>query len=403
MKSSSRVASLSTSVTLKLNEKAVALAEEGNKVYNLTAGQLPYKPDTQLVDEIKSQVAPLKSYQYSPVRGYNNLREKIKTHVQNTRKISFDNSNCEFDSIISNGGKHSFYMLMGAILDPEDEVILLSPYWLSYPQMIKLWGGKPVTVNSYAKNEFVPSIEDIKNAITDKTKAIVINSPNNPCGIHYSPDWMKQLAQVLTNTNCWIISDEIYFHLRYREKIPTYFYQYESKLLERTFILDGISKSLSCTGLRIGYCIGPKEIINGMSKLQAQTSSGANSLIQRALTKYDWKNIDEFLKPIMQYISTNAEVLETKLEERNMGEVNYNCDSAFYFLIDLALTPYFKKNNLHKNDDHAPKIADEILEQTGVAVVPTGDFGYPNGIRLSLVSQEDNFSEAIDRLLDFLS
>ena len=211
-RNSKRSNHLTESITLKLNAKASALASEGKEIFNLTAGQLPFKPHQQLTDLIQAQGQFLKSYHYSPVPGFPELRQKFKNHISETRKINLDNHEC----IISNGGKHSLSVLFSTIIDPGDEVILFAPYWVSYPHMISLCDGVMKTVDSELYNNFTPTIDDIEKQITDKTKAIILNSPSNPAGIHLEDNWMRDFAKLLEKyPNILVISDEIYFHLNY--------------------------------------------------------------------------------------------------------------------------------------------------------------------------------------------
>ncbi len=399
MQFSQKVLAISESITLKLNEKAVALSEQGENVYNLTAGQLPFKPDQMFIDYMENELIHLKSFQYSPVSGFNKLREQIIEHVERTRSIKLSQT----DAIVSNGGKHSLFTLLSTILDVEDEVVLLSPYWLSYPEMVSLLGAKNVIVEGKRENGFAAELSEIEKCITDKTKAIIINSPSNPAGVFYSPEWMKGFAELAKKyPNVWLISDEIYFHLAYGAEKPTYFYQFAPELLSRTAILDGLSKALSCTGLRIGYCVGPKELIGRMSKFQAHTASGANSLVQKAMMKYPLEQVDRFLEPVLLHLSENVQILHDKFKEYGLEELSYECNSAFYYLIDLTKTTYFK-NNFNEQRDFSSQIAEAMLDKIRVAVVPTSSFGAPNAVRISLVLPVPEFTAAVERLCKFLS
>ncbi len=400
MNISSRVKSIPSSITLKLNEKAVSLAKEGKKIYNLTAGQLPFKPAQGFIDQIISNTENLKSYQYAPVAGFPGLRKQIVDHTIETRKISFEEQNIKVDCILSNGGKHSLSNTIRALVDHGDEVILLAPYWISYPEIIKISGAIPVIVESRKENSFMPSIDDIAAAITSKTKVIIVNSPNNPTGLHYSESWMKEFAAFLKkNPKLTVISDEIYFHLTYAGEKRTYFYQHDPSLLKQTVILDGISKSFSCTGLRLGYAVGPKDLISAMSRLQAQTASGANSLIQLALQEYGFDKINDFLGPVRSLLQDNAKIIEDKFKAAGLDSTWYRSCSAFYFMVDFTTCPSLDT----KNGDMAVKICEDLLEKTGVAGVPTTAFGFPNAVRISLVLATPQFSEAIDHLIGFLT
>ena len=172
MELSSRVKAMSESVTLKLNTKAMELAESGKQVYNLTAGQLPFRPPQDFVESIRAELDFLRSYQYSPISGFIDLRKKIIEHTEQTRGINFSALDEPFDCVISNGAKHSISNILGAIINPGDEVIIIAPYWISYPEMIKFCHGVPVIVSSSIFDVFTPPLQEIKKAITKKTKAI---------------------------------------------------------------------------------------------------------------------------------------------------------------------------------------------------------------------------------------
>lgn len=401
---SSRVSNISESVTLKLNAQAQALSDQGVRVYNLTAGQLPFRPMSEFSEALRHQLDFLKSYQYSPVAGFADTRQKIKSYVSSSRGLEaalFDN----FDVLISNGGKHSLSVIFDTLLDADDEVILLTPYWVSYTEMIKLAGARPVIVDSTFFDNYQPRVEDIEAAITPKTRAIVVNSPNNPSGNHYSEAWMKEFAALLSkHTHVNVISDEIYYELSYFDPKPTYFYQYDKSLLERTVIVSGISKILACTGLRLGFAVAPKGFIKACATLQGQTASGASSLVQRALGEFDFDQIEHFLSPVKKHLQINAEILRESFRKVGLGKSWYQTVSAFYALIDFSQTPVIEKYRKDVKDtgDYSAKICSDLLEQRGVAIVPSTDFGLPNAARISLVLPKDDFSSALELLMNFL-
>ncbi len=399
-----RVNEISDSVTLRLNDQAVKMAEEGKTVYNLTTGQLASKPDFDFIDSIKSELNFLKSYQYSPVAGFVDLREKLISYIFEDRHVSKEHF-ANLDCVISNGGKHNLFHVLLTLVDPGDEVIVISPFWISYPEMIKLCGGKAVYVDTRSFDAFTPSLEAIKKSITPKTKAIIINSPNNPAGIHYSDEWMKGFAELMIqNENVTMISDEIYFELSYFDPAPTYFYNHRPELLSRTVISSGISKCLASTGLRIGYCIAPKKLCSAISKLQSHTASGASSLIQRALASYEFKLIPDYLRPIKNQLRVNAGIVREVLRSRDVARCWYQPLSAFYFMLDLSLTPVFDKyvENKQDHNDYSMKICEDILNKCGVALVPGTAFGFPNSARISMVLEKTPFQIAMEKVADFL-
>lgn len=406
MELSSRVKGIAESVTLKLNSKAMELTESGKQVYNLTAGQLPFRPPQSFIDAIRSELDFLKSYQYSPISGFTDLRKKIIAHIESTRGINFASLDEPFDCVVSNGAKHAISNILGALIDPGDEVIIISPYWISYPEMIKFCRGIPIEVKSSIFDVFTPPLSEIKKAISPKTKAIIINSPNNPAGIHYSDEWMQDFAELLLeHPYVNVISDEIYFEVCYYDPKPTYFYQKKPELLKRTIIVDGISKAFASTGLRIGYCVGPKNLCKAIENLQGQLTSSANSLIQRAMMDYDFSSSAQFLIPVKNHLRDNATVIREKLLAAHLMKCWYQPVSAFYFMIDFSQTPVFERYSKNRKDktDYSVQICEDMLNEMGVVIVPGTDFGMPNSARISLVLHKEAFSEAMDKIVQFLN
>ena len=340
---SDRVASARESITLKLNAKAEELKAKGEQIDNLTAGQLPFPPDERLSEGIVRQLKELKSFQYSPVPGFPALRKKAMKYVEDTRGITLDGES--FDCVVSTGAKQSLFNLIAAIVDPGDEVIILSPYWVSYPEIIRYWQGKPVAVGTSEGNLAEgPAIADIARAITSKTKAIMLNTPGNPSGVYYRDEWMKEFAQLMVDhPQVQIISDEIYSQLYYIGDGPKFPYHFRPELLERTFIVDGISKSMACTGLRIGFSLGNKRVMGAMAKVQGQSTSGACSLVQKALMEYDFAGIQDYLTPIKKHLHANSAVVKEKLEQYGLGSAWYQINGAFYFFMSFAGHPILEK------------------------------------------------------------
>lgn len=399
---SSRVKGIHDSITMKLNEKAIQLTDEGKVIYNLSGGQLPIKPTHEFIEKIHHQLNFLKSYQYSPSAGFPALRKKLIKHFISSRRLPAELFENEWDCIVSNGSKHTLYNALGALIDPGDEVILLAPYWVSYPEMVKFWGGTPTVVKSNVFDAFVPAIDDIRKAMTPRTKVIIVNSPNNPAGVHYSEAWMREFAEFMReHPDLIVISDEVYSDISYFDPKPSYFYQVDNELLKRTIIVHAISKTLAATGLRLGWAIAGSNVINAMSRIQGQTTSGPNSLMQRALLDFDFQFLEGFLVPVKNHIRTNAAALREKFREANLGHCWYQSTSAFYFMIDFSRTPMFKR--FEADQDHSYLIADELVNNEGITVVPGSDFGIPNTARISLVIEEVPFLEAIMKIVRYLN
>lgn len=401
---SSRVKDTKASVTLKVNEKINKMAQSGKHVYNMTSGQLPFKPSSEFISTISKQLNFLKSYQYSPIAGLSELREKFIGYVERKRGLDLSECEPEMDCIVSNGSKHSLYNLFGALINPGDEVILLTPFWVSYPEIIKFWGGVPVVVKSHAFDAYTPPIEEIEKVISPRTKAIIINSPNNPAGIHYTDDWMRDFSEFLKrHKDLMAISDELYSELYYFDPKPTYFYQHDTSLLSQTVIIDGISKSFASTGLRIGFCIADARLTKAMAKIQSQTTSGPNSLIQRALVDFNFELLDNYFDPVKEQLRECAQIIRLGFRDANLSNCYYQTNSGFYYLLDFSRMPFFKKLNSDSEEDFSKKIVEDILDKTGVALVPGSAFGYPNSARMSMTLEIAPFKEAIGKLIKYIS
>lgn len=404
MRLSDRIIGANESVTLKVNERVAKIAMSGRHVYNMTAGQLPFKPSPEFIHTLERQLNFLKSYQYSPNAGFEKLRRKLIENTRKRRGADLAGSGTEFDCVISNGSKHTIYNILGCLVNPGDEVALLTPYWVSYPEMVKFWEGKPVAVRSHTFDAYTPPVEEIDKAIGKKTKAVIVNSPNNPAGIHYSDEWMKAFGEMmLKHPDVVIISDELYSEIAYFDPKPTYFYQHEPSLLGRTVIVDGISKTFACTGLRLGYAIGDKELTAAMAKLQSQTTSGPNSLVQRALIDFDFDLLENFFDPVKQQLRTCAQIVRERFRDHGLSHCWYQTTSAFYHLLDFSKMPFFEQYAVGEGEDKSVEIVQDILEHTGVALVPGAAFGHPNSARMSMTIEVAPFEEGMERLVSHMA
>ena len=405
MQIAQRITQLQESITLQLNTKAQQLQAQGQEIFNLTAGQLPIFPPVEFRQALAAHTEHLKSFQYSPVAGVGELRKRIIQHFERTHGVSLASTEEEFDCLISNGGKQIIFNALMCLLNPGDKVLLLAPYWISYPEMVRLLGGESIIVASDFAGGLIPDVKAVQAALEKHhPKVLIINSPSNPAGRMYPDAWMKDLATILAqHPGLTILSDEIYFDLNYGGAWPSYFYQKDPKLLKQTLICSGISKNLASTGLRIGHCIAPKPLIAAMAKLQGQSTSGANSLVQYSLLEYDLSKSEEFLQPILGRLKTNLNYLQRSLQKANLAACCYPADSAFYYMLNFAATPAFAAYAHSAQDDVSTKICEELLAKTGAVLVPGTGFGLPNSARLALVLDPADFMVAVDRIIKFLN
>ncbi|MCB9062691.1 MAG: aminotransferase class I/II-fold pyridoxal phosphate-dependent enzyme [Halobacteriovoraceae bacterium] len=403
---SSRVRQIEDSHSRYLHQKASYLKSQGRYIYNLAHGELNIKPPIELLNNIKTHTNFLASFLYSDPQGQIALREKILHEFQNSRGVSLDGLENEFDCLISNGARHALSNMLGTILDPGDEVIIIRPYWSAYPQIVNFCRGVPVFVSSSVYDFYHPCIDDIEKVISMKTKAIIINSPNNPSGIHYSEGWMEEFAALMEkNPEIFIISDEIYSEMIYFDPAPTYFYQTSPNLLNRSIIISGISKTMAAAGLRIGHAICQRNLAKAAAKIQEQTTSGANSLIQRALVDYDFSKLRAYLSPIRQMLRQNSRILQRLFRDFNFSQVWYQTCSCYFFLIDFSKLPIIEKfrNPESNQTDYSVEICENILSEIGVAIGPGTDFGVENSGRISLILDEKHFEDALKKLLGYIT
>jgi aspartate aminotransferase len=408
--SSKRVNSIKESITLKLNQDAQRLKDKGTQTYNLTAGQLPFKPDLSFINSIKNQLNFLQSYQYSPTEGFGQLHKNLFSYLKIKYNFDFKKFSNEgefnYSLFVSSGAKQALFNFIGVTIEQGDEVIILAPYWLSYPAMVKIWGGKPVVISRDMFDSYIPDLNEVEKAITSKTKLIIINSPNNPTGIYYPKKWMQRFADLMIdNPNIKCLSDEIYRDLYYFDPKPTYHYEIKPELFHRTMIVNGISKSFACTGLRMGFGLAEESIVKNVLKLQSHSASGSNSLIQRALINYDFENVKDFLLDVNNHLRRNANILQEVFRDSKLAKCWYQINSAYYFLIDFSYTNIFKVlKKKHKNEeDLSSLICSKLLDDKGVILVPGSDFGAPNCARISIILEHESFKEAMIKLTEFLN
>ena len=401
MRLSARALGVSESLTLAANAKAERLAREGRRIDNLTAGQLPFPPPPEFADLLREEAGSPESHRYSPAAGFPELRGKLLDHAARVRGAPLREEG--FGCVVTAGAKQAVFNALAALVDPGDEVLLLAPHWLSYPEMARLCGGVPRVAGPSAGGSWAPAPEAVGEAMTDRTRVLVVNSPNNPAGVHHGAGWMDGLARVLDGRpGVWIVSDEIYLHLSFAGPAPARFYQGRPGLLRRTVIVDGVSKCLGATGLRLGWALAPGALAEAMARIQGQTTSGPSSLVQRALMRLDLdESVPRYLGPVKERLRENAAALRGALEESGLGSLWYEPASAFYWLLDFDRTPRF--GGLGGGADRSLAVADALLEECGAAVVPGAPFGAPGAVRISLVAGRDAFREACGRIAAFLA
>ncbi|GAA0297353.1 aspartate aminotransferase [Gracilibacillus halotolerans] len=384
-----RVQTLTPSTTLAITAKAKELKQAGHDVIGLGAGE----PDFNTPDHILN-AASKSMYdgftKYTPSGGTLELKKAIQAKMRQDQGLTYDMG----EIIVTIGAKHALYTLFQVLLDKGDEVIVPAPFWVSYPEQIKLAEGNPVIVNAKEENDFKLTPEDLKAAITEKTKAVIINSPSNPTGVMYEKEELKALGDICLENNILIVSDEIYEKLIYADTDHYSIAQLSDELKEQTVIINGVSKSHSMTGWRIGYALGNETIIKAMTNLASHSTSNPTSIAQVAAEAAYTGNQEEVEKMRVAF----SERLE-KLYDWITAIPGIECvkpKGAFY------LFPNVKKAATMNGFDSVDDWVAALLEEEKVALVPGSGFGAPDNVRLSYAISIEQLEEAAKRIRRFV-
>lgn len=390
---SDRLNRLAPSATLAMSQKSSEMKAQGIDVINMSVGE----PDFNTPDNIKeaAKKAIDENYsRYSPVPGYPDLRKAIVAKLKNENNLDYTAN----EVIVGTGGKQCVCNAVLALVNPGDEVIIPAPYWVSYPQMVKLAGGVPVTVSAGFEQDFKMTAEQLENAITDKTKMLILCSPSNPTGSVYSKEELASLAEVLRkHPDVFVLADEIYEHINYVGKHHSI--AQEPGLKEQVIIANGVSKAYAMTGWRIGFLAGPEWIIKGCNKLQGQYTSGTCSVSQKAAEAA--YTLDQSAVEEMRQAFERRRDLIVKLAKEVPGlEVNVP-QGAFYLF--PKCNSYFGKSNGEKTINNSTDFAMYLLEEAHVATVGGDAFGDPDCFRMSYATSDENIVEAIRRIKEALA
>lgn len=385
---SERLQRLAPSATLAMSQKSAEMKAQGIDVINLSVGEPDFNTPDHIKEAAKKAVDDNYS-RYSPVPGYPNLRQAIVNKLK--RENALDYSTAEI--LVSNGAKQSVCNTIMALINKGDEVIIPAPYWVSYPQMVKLAGGEPVIVEAGFEQNFKMTAQQLEAAITPKTRLIILCSPSNPTGSVYSKEELKRLADViLSHENLFVLADEIYEHINYVGKHES-IAQFEG-MKERSIIVNGVSKAYAMTGWRIGYIAAPEWIVKGCNKLQGQYTSGPCSVSQMAaLAAYE---TDQRCVEEMRQAFERRRNLIVKLAKEIDGlEVN-EPHGAFYLFPKCS--NFFGKTDGNTTVNTSTDLALYLLEKAHVATVGGDAFGDPQCFRMSYATSDENIVEAMSRI-----
>ena len=389
---SDRINHVAPSATLAVDSKAKAMKAAGIDVIGFGAGEPNFATPAPIVDAAAAAVRDPKNYRYTPTPGLPELREAIAKKTLRDSGYEVDPSQV----IVTNGGKQAVYESFQILLDEGDEVIIPSPFWTSYPEAVKLAGGVPVEVFAGADRGFEPSIEAIEAARTERTKAIIVNTPNNPTGAVWKPETVKAIAEWAIEHHVWVISDEIYEHLNYDGAKTTYIGAAVPEVRDQLLVLNGVAKTYAMPGWRVGWMIAPPEVAKAASKLQGHMTSNVNNIAQRAAIQAVSGSLDAVYE-MREAFDARRKAIVSALNDIE----GVNCPTptgAFYAFADITalLGKPLGPNGTVSNT--SSEFAAALLDEGHVAAVPGEAFGAPGYLRFSYALADDQLAEGMRRM-----
>ncbi len=389
-----RIRTISPSQTLAISAKAKAMKAEGEYVVNFGVGE-PDFPTPEHIVEAGIEALKAGKTKYTPSSGLMELRKAICEKFARDNGLTYEPSQI----IVSNGAKHSIFNVCYALVDEGDEVIIPTPYWLTYPEVVKTCGGVPVYVEGRKENKFKITPEQLEAAITLKTKLMIFNSPCNPTGAVYSEAEVRALAAVCEKSGIYVLSDEIYERLVYTDVRPFSMAKVSDAMYEHTITVNGVSKTYSMTGWRIGYLAAPKAIAKAIDSFQSHATSNACSIAQYATIKA-LNSPESCVEEMVSRFAERRAAALARIERMN-GVYCIVPDGAFYIM--LVVSGAFGKKLNGRTIETAADFADALLDEKKVAVVPGGPFGADDCVRLSYSLSMEDMLEGLDRIDAFLS
>ena len=390
---SKKAAAVKPSSTLAITAKAKELKAQGKDVVGFGAGE----PDFNTPENIcEAAIKAIKDgfTKYTPASGTNELKAAISKKFKEFNGLDYDTDQI----VISNGGKHSLTNIFTALINPGDEVIIPAPFWLSYPEIVKLAGGVPVIVTTTKEQNFKLTAEDLAAAVTDKTKALVLNTPNNPTGMLYTEEELRAIAKVAVEKDFYVVADEMYEMLVYGEQKHISIASLGKDIYDRTITCSGLAKSYAMTGWRIGYTGSSKEIAKMMGSVQSHQTSNPNSIAQKAA-------VEALTGP-----QDSVKKMHAEFDKRRKYMYKRICDmdlldalepmGAFYVFVDgsAVLGKSYKGTKI----ESVPQMADILINEYNTAIVPCADFGFPDCFRLSYAISIEQIEKGLDRIESFI-
>ncbi len=391
---SARVCQLSPSPTLAITAKAASMRAKGLDVISFGAGE----PDFDTPGHIKKaaiQAIDNGFTKYTPVGGIEELKDAIIEKFKRDNGLHYERQQI----LVSCGGKHALYNLAQALFDTADEVIIPAPYWVSYPPIAELAGATPVIVKTSEEEGFKISPDHLREVITARTKALILNSPCNPTGAAYEREELEALAEIILEKQIYVISDEIYEKIVFDDFRFTSIASLDKAIAERTIIVHGVSKTYAMTGWRIGYTAGPAELIKAMTSLQSQSTSNPTSIAQKAAVEA-LSGPQQPVREMVQVFHERRDLIVNRLNAVE-GISCFNPQGAFYVFPNLST--WLGRTHEGRNLSNSLDLADYLLTKANVALVPGASFGAEGYERLSFATSTENIEKGLSRIEEALS
>jgi len=393
MRLSERGLQVKESSTLAITAKAKKMASEGIDLAAFTAGEPDFDTPQHIRDEAIRAIN-IGFTRYTPSSGTLELRKAICAKLKNDNGLNYEPGQI----VVSNGAKHSLTNAFMAILNEGEEVIIPAPYWLSYPEMVHIAGGKPVVLNAGKENGFKVTKKDLESVYNEKTKALILNSPNNPTGAVYSEAELKEIADFVVEKDIFVIADEIYEELVYSGVKHVSIASFNEEIYKRAIVINGFSKGYAMTGWRLGYAAAPKDVADIMSNMQSHMTSNPNSITQMAAVVALTADQTSVKKMRVEFEKRRDYICE---RASKIPHLNFNRpDGAFYLYIDVS--GLYGKTVKDVAIDSAADVGAVLLSAYDTVVVPCADFGAPDHIRLSYAISMEEIEKGMDRFEKFV-
>ncbi|MFO7888144.1 MAG: pyridoxal phosphate-dependent aminotransferase [Eubacteriales bacterium] len=386
---SSRVGSMKPSATIEITSKIAELKKDGIEIIGFNIGEPDFDTPENIREKAKEGL-DLGHTRYTPAAGTIELREEIakKLYVENNLKYTYN------DIIVSNGAKQSIMNALLTLCEKGDEVIIPSPYWVSYIEMVKLTGAKPVLVQLDERDNFKLDIEKINNTITPKTRCIMLNSPNNPTGAIYSENQLREIGEICVDNDIYILADEIYEKLIYDGEEHISIGTLSEEIKDKTILINGVSKTYAMTGWRIGYAAGPRDIIKAMSDLQGHMTSGPNAPAQYASLEA-LCNTEKSVEVMVKEFDRRRKYIVDRLN--SIEGITCNLPKGAFYVMPNVKGFYGKSSGSFKIEN-SMDLTNYLLEEAKIAVAPGEAFGINNNIRIAYSNSMENIEKGMDQM-----